>query len=88
MGAAREERRGRGRRKGGEALSSLPLLAWLKHLHACLTQEVSKKERMREEKEEINKRYSGYQESRTKRKIKFSGEERQEETKVKAERKP
>lgn len=44
MGGCREERRGRGGERRGGGPAAL-LLAWLKHLHACLTQEVLKKER-------------------------------------------
>lgn len=72
---------------GGEALSSLSA-SRLKHLHACLTQEVLKKDRGPEGRKKKSTRDALDTKRGTKRKIKFSREEgHREETEVKAERK-
>lgn len=71
----------------GEALSSLSA-SRLKHLHACLTQEVLKKDRGPEGRKKKSTRDTLDTKRGTKRKIKFNREERhREETEVKAERK-
>lgn len=45
MGGCEGGEEGAGEEKGEGRRSAASLLAWLKHLHACLTQEVLKKER-------------------------------------------
>ena len=45
MGGFEGGEEGAGEEKGEGRRSAASLLTWLKHLHACLTQEVLKKER-------------------------------------------
>ena len=91
-GAGQLPMEGMGGRGGGGQLSSLSPLALLKHLPACLTQEVLKKEGEKRQKEEINKRERPTEmhwRSREKLRGKSSSMERRpgEETEVKGERK-